>query len=114
MYFTWQQQFTLLLTKYYVPAEAARASSVLLPAILGDFRKMLSAAPIGKELEEFYNTEDGKTSITVRGKKMKIGKKSALLVTDLLVADFPVQFDLNLGFGRCLILEITEFPQPLI
>ena len=58
MYFTWQQQFTFLLTKYYVPAEAARASSVLLPAILGDFRKMLSAAPIGKELEELSNLGD--------------------------------------------------------
>ena len=77
----------------------------LLPAILGDFRKMLSTAPIGKELEESYNTEDGKTAITVRGKKMKSGKKSTLLVTDLLVEDVPVQFDSVPGFGRCLILE---------
>ena len=105
MHLIWQQQFTLLLTKYYVPAEAARASSVLLPAILGDFRKMLSAAPVGKALTESYSTEDGKTVITVKGRKMKTGKKSALVVTDLFVADVPLQFDSVPGFGRVLILE---------
>ena len=105
MHLTWQQQFTLLLTKYYPPAEAARASSVLLPAILGDFRKMSARAPVGRELAESYNTEDGKTVIKVKGKKMKSGRKSALIVTDLLVADVPVQFDSVPGFGRCLLLE---------
>ena len=79
MILSWQKQFTLLLTKYYAPAEAARASSVLLPAILN--------------------------VLTVKGRKMKTGKKSALVVTDLFVADVPVQFDSVPGFGRVLILE---------
>ena len=105
MFLTWQQQFTLLLTKYYAPAEAGRASSVLLPAILNDFRKMLSAAPVGKVLTESYNTEDGKTVIKVKGQKMKSGRTSVLVISDLLVADVPVQFDSVPGFGRCLILE---------
>ncbi len=105
MTLTWQQQFTLLLTKYYAPAEAARASSVLLPAIFGDFRKMLSAAPAGKMITESYNTEDGKTGIKLCGKKIQKGSKSVLAVTDLLVADAPVRFDSVTGFGRCLILK---------
>lgn len=105
MFLTWQQQFTLLLTKYYPPAEAARASSILLPAILSDFRKMLFEAPVGKELTESYNTEDGKTVLKVKGKKMKSGKKAALVVTDLFVEEVPVQFDSVPGFGRCLLLE---------
>ena len=105
MYITWQQQFTLLLTKYYPPAEAVRASSVLLPAVLNDFRKMLSAAPAGKELTETYNTEDGKTVLRLKGRKMKSGRKTAFVITDLLVADDPVQFDSVPGYGRCLLLE---------
>ena len=105
MILSWQKQFTLLLTKYYAPAEAARASSVLLPAILNDFRKMLSAAPVGKVLTESYNTEDGKTVIKVKGQKMKSGRTSVLVISDLLVADVPVQFDSVPGFDRVLILE---------
>ncbi len=105
MHLTWQQQFTLLLTKYYGPAEAGRASSVLLPAILGDFRKMLSASPAGREISESYNTEDGKTVIRVKGKKMKNGRSSVSAVTELMVEDVPVKFDPVPGFGRSLILD---------
>ena len=36
---------------------------------------------------------------------MKSGMASALVVSDLLVADVPVQFDSVPGFGRVLILE---------
>lgn len=43
--------------------------------------------------------------LTVKGRKMKTGKKSALVVTDLFVADVPLQFDSVPGFGRVLILE---------
>ena len=105
MFLTWQQQFTLLLTKYYPPAEATRASSILLPAILSDFRKMLSEAPVGKVLTESYNTEDGKTVLKLKGEKIKSGKKATLVVTDLLVDEVPVQFDAVPGFGRCILLE---------
>ncbi len=105
MHLTWQQQFTLLLTKYYGPAEAGRASSVLLPAILRDFRKMLSASPAGREISESYNTEDGKTVIRVKGKKMKNGRSSVSAVTELMVDDVPVKFDPVPGFGRSLILD---------
>lgn len=105
MVLTWQQQFTLLLTKYYTPAEASRASAVLLPAILNDFKKMLSAASADREITESYNTEDGKTVIKVRGKKIKHDRTFSLIVTALLVSDVPLQFSFVPGFGRCLVLE---------
>ena len=66
----WQKQFELALIPHYGLAGAHKAASVLLPAILGDFRKMLLAAPPHTPVHETYHTDDGKTDIVLTGERL--------------------------------------------
>ena len=49
-----------------------RTGKVLIPAFLGDFRKVLEKNPAGKEVSEEYMTEDRKMHLILKGLK-KLG-----------------------------------------
>ena len=49
------------------PAEGARICKVVLPGILGDFRRMLERAFPGVPVREVYHLEHTKAAVTVRG-----------------------------------------------
>jgi hypothetical protein len=62
-----------------------RSASVLLPAILRDFRKMLTKNAPGVLVSEDYNTEDRLTVIHVTGERLTRGRTDRLILRSLRV-----------------------------
>ena len=81
----WRIQFELALIPVYGPERAKRSSSVLLPAILRDFRKMLTKSAPGVIVSEDYNTEDRLTVIHLTGERILSRRGEMLVLRSLRV-----------------------------
>jgi len=81
----WRIQFEMALIPVYGPARAKQSASVLLPAILRDFRKMLTKNAPGVIVSEGYNTEDRLTVIYVTGERISSRRGDMLVLRSLKV-----------------------------
>lgn len=86
----WRIQFELALIPVYGPERAKRSASVLLPAILRDFRKMLTKNAPGVLVSEDYNTEDRLTVIHVTGERLVKGRSERLILRALRVGSAEI------------------------
>ena len=57
------------LQRAYGLQEGSRVFRTVLPGILGDFLKMLAAAPAGTRVQEEYRLEDGRGTIALSARK---------------------------------------------
>ena len=67
------------LSKIYGIEEGIRMAGTVVPGILNDFRKMLSASAPGRTVREEYRLEDGRARVFLSGEKKKKGKCEILL-----------------------------------
>ncbi len=57
------------INKIYGVESGKTAGKVLIPAFLGDFRKVLDKSDAGREVTEEYMTEDKKIHLILRGQR---------------------------------------------
>lgn len=92
-----RKKFELMIVEAYGLPEGIRASQVLVPSILGDFRKMLEKAGPGVPVREEYKTEDGRTTIEIEGEMVRNGKKAEPCVRGLRVGGREMTFELRIA-----------------
>ena len=73
--------------KIYGIQDGKKTGSVLIPAFLGDFRKVLEKSDLGVTISEEYMTEDKKMHLVFRGQRRIAGYMYQLL-TAYIIAFF--------------------------
>ena len=63
----WILSVRALFTSVYGAGKGAKVCDVVIPAVMGDFRKTALAAPLGETVTERYRTDDSRTDITITG-----------------------------------------------
>ena len=71
----------------YGPTMGQGIGSVIIPAFIGDFKKVLEASKGSKTVSEEYMTEDKKVHLVLKGKKSLGAQGMDCLVTDCLLND---------------------------
>ena len=97
---SWADSVLAAFVAAFGQAEGARICKVVLPGILGDFRKMLERAFPGVTVQEVYHLEHTKAAVTVRGYRQFVSggsgagdRKNAgeeLVITDIVVGTHAV------------------------
>ena len=81
---------TLLLheiVKVYGPLQGQGIGAIVIPAFIGDFKKVLDGADTFDEIDEEYMTEDKKIHLILEGHR-KLGRKGVKLeITGAVVND---------------------------
>ena len=81
---------TLLLheiVKVYGPLQGQGIGAIVIPAFIGDFKKVLDGADTFDEIDEEYMTEDKKIHLILEGRR-KLGRKGVKLeITGAVVND---------------------------
>jgi hypothetical protein len=81
---------TLLLheiVKVYGPLQGQGIGAIVIPAFIGDFKKVLDGADTYDEIYEEYMTEDKKIHLILEGRKKLAAKGVKLEITGCVVND---------------------------
>ncbi|WP_044916916.1 hypothetical protein [Butyrivibrio sp. WCE2006] len=71
----------------YGPEYGNKTGKVLIPAFLGDFRKVLENGEIGHSISEEYMTEDKKIHLILKGERRLGSKGYDMMITSCLCND---------------------------
>ena len=75
------------INKIYGPEYGKKTGKVLIPAFLGDFRKVLEDSPAGNEVSEEYRTEDKKMHLILKGQRRLGAKGYVPVITSCICND---------------------------
>ncbi len=81
---------TLLLheiVRVYGPLQGQSIGAIIIPAFIGDFKKVLDGADTTDEIYEEYMTEDKKIHLVLEGRKVLGAKGARLEITGAVVND---------------------------
>ncbi len=77
----------------YGPLQGQSIGAIIIPAFIGDFKKVLDASDTADEIYEEYMTEDKKFHLILEGRK-SLGRKGAKLeITGCIVNDNRLRLD---------------------
>lgn len=71
----------------YGPIQGQSIGAIIIPAFIGDFKKVLDGAESMDEVYEEYMTEDKKVHIVLEGRKKLAAKGTRLEITGAVVND---------------------------
>ncbi len=71
----------------YGPLQGQSIGAIIIPAFIGDFRKVLDGADTADEIFEEYMTEDKKVHLILEGRKSLGAKGARLEITGAVVND---------------------------
>ena len=93
----WVREVEKELNAIYGGAKAKQVSAVLMPAFIGDFKKMLSQSEDNTEVTEEYRTEDRLVYIKLIGKKIRISGSEKHMLTGVSVngQSIPIEVYIN-------------------
>ena len=74
----------------YGEKRGAEVCNVVVPAVMGDFRRTVLAAEPGAPVTEQYRTDDRKTDVTVSGAHEVRGGRGVCVVRSVAVGGVPV------------------------
>lgn len=63
----WIENVRAQFVRVYGEKKGVAVCNVVIPAVMGDFRKTVLAAQTGRTVSEQYRTDDSKTDVTVTG-----------------------------------------------
>lgn len=64
--------------------------NVVVPAVMGDFRKTVLAAETGRPVTEQYRTDDRRTDVTVTGHKQTLAGADVCVIDRIEVGGTPI------------------------
>ena len=93
----WIREAEKELNTVYGEVKAKQVTSVLIPAFIGDFKKMLSRSGYDTEVTEEYRTEDRLVDIILKGKKIRIKGSEKYVLTGVSVngKSLPIEVYIN-------------------
>ena len=74
----------------YGEKRGAAVCNVVVPAVMGDFRKTVLAAERGTTVTEQYRTDDKKTGVTVTGYAEKREGRPVCVITRIEIGGTPI------------------------
>lgn len=81
-----RKQFVLV----YGEKRGETVCNVVIPAVMGDFRKTVLAAEPARTVTEQYRTDDRKTDVTVTGRRQVRDGKDVCVIERIEVGGTPV------------------------
>ena len=86
----WIENVRAQFVRVYGEKRGAAVCGVVIPAVMGDFRRMLLAAEPGKTISEQYRTDDRKTDVTVTGHREERGGQPVCVIERIGIGGTPV------------------------
>lgn len=86
----WIENVRAQFVRVYGEKRGAAVCNVVIPSVMGDFRKMLMASEPGKTVSEQYRTDDRKTDISVTGHKEIRGGRGVCVIERFEVGGIPI------------------------
>lgn len=83
----------------YGEKRGASVCDVVVPAVMGDFRKTVLAAERSRTVTEQYRTDDSKTDVTVTGHKEVRNDREVCVITRMEIGGRP----LDLGAAELVL-----------
>ena len=81
--------------KIYGPLQGQSIGAIIIPAFIGDFKKVLDGADTTDEIYEEYMTEDKKIHLVLEGRKSLGAKGARLEITGCVVNDQRLKLTRN-------------------
>ncbi len=75
----------------YGPLQGQSIGAIIIPAFIGDFKKVLDKAETSDEIEEEYMTEDKKIHVVLEGRRKLAAKGYKLEITGCVLNDKRLQ-----------------------
>ena len=86
----WIENIRACFERVYGKERGAKVCGVVVPAVMGDFRKTLLRAAPGQTVTEQYRTDDRKTDVTLTGRRDTSGGGEAYVIERIEVGGVPV------------------------
>ena len=86
----WIENVRAQFVRVYGKERGEKVCGVVIPAVMGDFRKTVLKAKPGAVVTEQYRTDDRKTDITVTGRRETRGGREVCVIEKLEVGGAPV------------------------
>ncbi len=75
----------------YGPIQGQSIGAIIIPAFIGDFKKVLEKADAADEIYEEYMTEDKKVHLVMEGRKSLAAKGYKLEITGCVINDSRIR-----------------------
>lgn len=85
----WIGSVQALFVRVYGEGRGTAVCNVVIPAVLGDFRKTALRAEPGRRITEQYRTDDRRTDVTVTGRRESRNGADACVVERITVGGLP-------------------------
>ena len=95
----WIENVRARFVAVYGEKRGAAVCNVVIPAVMGDFRKTALAAEPGRTVTEQYRTDDKKTDVTVMGRRENRHGTDVCVVERIEIGGLP----LDLGGGEIVM-----------
>ena len=95
----WIMSVRSLFAQIYGQEKGGKVCDVVIPAVMGDFRRTVLAAPAGSTVTEQYCTDDRRTGIVITGRHECRGQQDAAVITEIRVGGKKA----DLGSGPLIV-----------
>lgn len=86
----WIENVRAQFIRVYGKARGEKVCNVVIPAVMGDFRKTVLASEPGVPVTEQYRTDDRKTDVTVTGRRLTRAGREVCAIERIEVGGKPV------------------------